>query len=68
MEKQYGTFIKVDDYPKGAKELAKKRVRGLMHFNIVQTQPLSVLLESAYLQGLVDAIESLPQSEDKPHD
>lgn len=58
-QNEYGCFVKVDDYPKYAIELARKRMRGLMNFNIIQTQSIACLLESAYLQGLTDAAEAV---------
>lgn len=60
----YGIFRKVDDYPKGAIDLARRRVAGLLHYNICSTAPLASMLESAYLQGIVDAVESLPYLSD----
>jgi hypothetical protein len=35
----------------------KRRVRGLLHPNIVENHSIGKLLESAYIQGLQDGIE-----------
>lgn len=35
----------------------KRRVRGLLHPSILENQPIGKLIESAYVQGLMDAQE-----------
>jgi len=61
----YESVYRHYDYPPEMRRIAALRVRGLMKFNLVQTQSMARLLESAYLQGIVDAAESLPQAADK---
>lgn len=45
-------------YPKEVVEVAKKRIQGLLHWSCVSTVSFATLLESAYLQGVVDAVEA----------
>lgn len=47
-------------YPKDMMEIARKRIAGLMTGYILRVTTLEKLLESAYLQGIVDAAESIP--------
>lgn len=44
-------------------KIAAARVRGLMQYSIIHNNPLAKLLESAYLQGIVDAAESMKAKE-----
>ncbi len=46
-----------EDYPQATLDTAKNRIRGLMQYSIVSKHGLERLLISAYMQGLVDAIE-----------
>lgn len=49
----------VTDYPKDAICLARRRCRGLLHVNILTFSSIERLVMSAYLQGLVDAAETM---------
>lgn len=44
-------------YPKKLVEIARKRVAGLLHASRLSTTPLCVLIESAYLQGIIDGYQ-----------
>lgn len=57
----YGNFIQ-EEYPKEIIDLARRRCKGLLKYNILCTANLNKIIESAYLQGLVDAAEALPRS------
>lgn len=47
-------------YPKDMMDIARRRVAGLLNGFILRVTTLEKLLESAYLQGIVDAAESIP--------
>lgn len=52
-------------YPKDISDVARKRVADLLSIGTLQTTSLEVILRSAYLQGLVDAIETLSPSDEE---
>ena len=54
-----------DCYPEELIRFARRRLKGLLHPNILAHQSLQILLESAYLQGLTDASESLIRNKPK---
>jgi hypothetical protein len=58
MKTDYGNYQKVYDYPEDIRDFAKRRVGGLLTKWIVSRNPLSVIVESAYLQGLMDATKT----------
>ncbi len=59
MKPEYGNWTREqEDYPKDLRIFAKKRIEGLLHKNILSGNNLSMLLESAYLQGIMDAAEA----------
>lgn len=45
------------NYPESVRQTAKNRVKALLENYYLQTATLPLLLESAYLQGVVDATE-----------
>ena len=45
------------EYPDYAKELARKRIAGLLRPSILTAATLEKMLESAYLQGITDAVD-----------
>lgn len=54
-------------YPPEILAIAAKRVAGLMRLNCLKTAPLALLMESAYLQGLVDAADAIgPDKKQEP--
>lgn len=46
-----------EEIPKGSIALARRRLEGLMHTSIIQTETLERILCAAYFQGLTDAID-----------
>lgn len=47
------------NWPAEIVEVARRRVEGLLHHNIITAKPIHKLLESAYLQGIEDTLFSL---------
>lgn len=47
------------EYPKEVVNIAKTRVEGLMHPNILLSASIYTLFESAYLQGFIDGSQCL---------
>lgn len=44
--------------PKSTIDLARRRTRGILHYSILTTTPLQKLINSAYLQGVIDGYET----------
>lgn len=61
MKIDYGAWRRDSEefYSEHIRKIAAARVRGLMQYSIIHNNPLAKLLESAYLQGIVDAAESM---------
>ena len=47
-----------EEYPQAVVDLARRRVKDLLTYFLLSTNPISKLVESAYLQGIVDAVET----------
>lgn len=56
--KQERYFWQAYDVPKDMIQLANNRLNGLLHISMLQTKPLTHLLKSAYLQGVIDGYET----------
>lgn len=68
-DKYYCTRAEPGYYPPEVLNIAKRRVADLLHKSRLDTTPLSVLLESAYLIGVTDGgsaiIDRLPPPPEK---
>ncbi|OQB10410.1 MAG: hypothetical protein BWY21_00331 [Parcubacteria group bacterium ADurb.Bin216] len=65
MKKDMGSWSRDRDgfYSEQILRIAAHRIRGLMRQDIMQTASLEKILKSAYLQGIVDAAESIKLSD-----
>lgn len=52
------------EYPEPIMDVARWRVRGLLHIHVLTTANLETMLMSAYLQGVVDAAEATGECQD----
>lgn len=52
-------------YPEAIMTFACHRIKDLLHTSILQTEPIERIVRSAYLQGMVDAIEVLSPSDEE---
>lgn len=51
-------------YPPEMIRIARDRIKDLLHRNIIEFQPIGLLLESAYLQGIVDGAQAVKEQQE----
>lgn len=59
-DKDFGRWERFE-YPEDVLKIAKKRIAGLFHPNIIKFNSVEKLIVSAYCQGLIDSAEALKE-------
>lgn len=59
-ENSFGMWTRFE-YPADVLAIAKKRIAGLFHPNIIKFNSVEKLVVSAYCQGLIDSAEALKE-------
>lgn len=61
---EYETIWKRFPYPTEIVDLSRRRTAGLLKYHVLGVTPLAKVIQSAYLQGIVDAAETLPEAKE----
>lgn len=69
MRSEYSKHWQPYEYPAAMRDLATRRTRALLNLHMLQVAPFTRIIESAYLQGLIDGglsvVEATKQAGDK---